>query len=53
LSVDWLHTAAVERLLYVQRDPFDRLLAAQALAEGLTLVSSGPVFGEYGVKVMW
>jgi PIN domain nuclease of toxin-antitoxin system len=53
LPVDWLHAAAVEKLPHVHRDPFDRLLAAQALAEGLPLVSSDPVFGEYGVKVMW
>lgn len=53
LAVDWLHAAAVEKLPYVHRDPFDRLLAAQALSEGLPLISSDPVFGKYGVKVVW
>lgn len=53
LSVDWTHAAAVERLPLHHRDPFDRLLAAQALTERLPLVSSDPVFREYGVKVIW
>lgn len=35
------------------RDPFDRMLAAQALVEGLSLVSSDPVFRGYGVKRIW
>jgi PIN domain nuclease of toxin-antitoxin system len=53
LSVDWPHAAAVERLPLHHRDPFDRLLAAQALTERLPLVSSDPVFRSYGVKVVW
>jgi len=53
LSIDWPHAAAVEKLPFLHRDPFDRLLAAQALAERLPLVSADPVFREYGVKVIW
>jgi PIN domain nuclease of toxin-antitoxin system len=53
LPVDWPHAAAVERLPLHHRDLFDRLLAAQALAEKLPLVSSDPVFRTYGVKVVW
>lgn len=53
LSIDWPHAAAVEKLPFLHRDPFDRLLAAQALTERLPLVSSDPVFREYGVKVVW
>ncbi len=34
-------------------DPFDRLLAAQARIEGLTVLSADPVFDEYGVKRQW
>jgi PIN domain nuclease of toxin-antitoxin system len=32
------------------RDPFDRLLVAQADVEGLTLVTRDPVFGRYAVE---
>ncbi|MBY0513662.1 MAG: type II toxin-antitoxin system VapC family toxin [Gemmataceae bacterium] len=35
------------------RDPFDRLLAAQALADGLTLVSADSAFDPYGVARVW
>jgi PIN domain nuclease of toxin-antitoxin system len=34
-------------------DPFDRLLAAQALGEGIPLVTGDSSFGPYGVGVMW
>lgn len=35
------------------RDPFDRMLVAQALAEDLTLVSADPLLDAYGVKRLW
>jgi PIN domain nuclease of toxin-antitoxin system len=35
------------------RDPFDRMLAAQAVVEGLTLVSKDRWLGELGVEVVW
>ena len=35
------------------RDPFDRMLIAQSQAEDLPLVTIDPVFGQYGVKVIW
>lgn len=35
------------------RDPFDRMLVAQAQAEDLPVVSNDPVFDEYGVRRIW
>ena len=35
------------------RDPFDRLIAAQALEENLTVVTRDPVFAAFGCKVLW
>jgi PIN domain nuclease of toxin-antitoxin system len=35
------------------RDPFDRMLAAQARAEGLTLISADPAFASLGVPALW
>jgi PIN domain nuclease of toxin-antitoxin system len=35
------------------RDPFDRMLAAQAQAENLTLVSNDAAFDGYGVALLW
>ena len=37
----------------LHRDPFDRMLIAQALAGGLTLVSNETVFDGYGVQRLW
>ena len=53
LPVDWLHAAAVERLPFHHRDPFDRLLVAQALVEGLPIVTRDRVFRKYGAQVVW
>ena len=35
------------------RDPFDRMLIAQAQAENLVLVSMESVFDEYGINRVW
>lgn len=40
LALTVVHASAAERIPLIHRDPFDRLLAAQALAESLTLVSA-------------
>jgi PIN domain nuclease of toxin-antitoxin system len=53
MPVTWSHAAAVERLPLHHRDPFDRLLAAQALAERCSLVTRDRVFRKYGVEVIW
>ena len=53
LAIEWQHAAAVERLPFHHRDPFDRLLVAQAQAERLTVVTHDRVFRRYGVSVVW
>ena len=35
------------------RDPFDRLIAVQALTEGMAIVSSDAMFDAYGVQRIW
>lgn len=35
------------------RDPFDRMLAAQATIEEVPLVTQDPVFQSFGVRVLW
>ncbi len=40
-------------LPFHHRDPFDRILAAQALEGDLSIVSRDPVFSRYGVKRIW
>ncbi len=48
-----IHTAALIKLPFHHRDPFDRLLAAQALAEDIPLVSTDAIFDQYGVNRLW
>jgi PIN domain nuclease of toxin-antitoxin system len=47
------HAAAVEKLPWHHRDPFDRLLVAQALTEGAAIVSRDQPLSRYGVPVVW
>jgi PIN domain nuclease of toxin-antitoxin system len=47
------HAAAVERLPWHHRDPFDRMLVAQAEVERATLVSGDPALRPYGVPIIW
>ena len=53
LPIDIAHVTTVEKLAYHHRDPFDRILVAQALVEGLILVGADPVFEQYGVVRRW
>jgi PIN domain nuclease of toxin-antitoxin system len=53
LNIELRHTAKVEKLPFLHRDPFDRLLIAQAMAEKLTIVTADSAFSAYGVKVLW
>ena len=53
LPIDLRHAARVATLPFHHRDPFDRLLVAQALEEELAVVTADPVFAEYGVKRVW
>lgn len=53
LPVEWPHAAAVDRMPFHHRDPFDRLIAAQALAVRMPVVTRDRVFRKYGVRVVW
>ncbi len=53
LTIELGHIAAVHDLPMLHRDPFDRLLVAQASVEGLTLVSRDRQLAKYPVSVIW
>jgi PIN domain nuclease of toxin-antitoxin system len=53
LPVTLAHTLAVERLPAIHKDPFDRMLIAQANVEGAELVSADRVVRQYPVRVFW
>ena len=47
------YAAAQAALPYHHGDPFDRLLVAQALVEGISVVSNDGAFDTYGVTRIW
>lgn len=53
LPVSVAHATRVASLPFHHRDPFDRLLAAQALEERVAIVSADAIFRRYGVKRVW
>ena len=53
LSIGVLHAAVAGQLPGPHRDPFDRMLIAQALAEELTLVTNERLFEAFGVDLLW
>lgn len=53
LPITLNHIDALSRLPNHHRDPFDRLLVAQAIQEGLTLVTSDAAIAQYAAPVLW
>jgi len=53
LSITLEHSLRVYDLPLHHSDPFDRLIIAQALAEGMTVLTSDRVFKKYPVQVIW
>jgi PIN domain nuclease of toxin-antitoxin system len=52
LAVEWSHGLLAGGLPPHHRDPFDRMLLAQAMAENLTLVTRDRIFARYDVPVL-
>lgn len=53
LHISPRHTERVSTLPFHHRDPFDRLLIAQAMVEGMVIVSHNGNLAPYGVPVIW
>jgi PIN domain nuclease of toxin-antitoxin system len=53
LPVTFEHAYAVRWMVWHHRDPFDRLLVAQSLSEGLTLVTRDPAIRQYDTASLW
>ena len=53
LPLEPQHIEPLTRLPMHHKDPFDRLLAATVMVEGLALVSADPAFDAYGLTRLW
>jgi PIN domain nuclease of toxin-antitoxin system len=53
LPINIDHLLAFERLPMHHRDPFDRILIAQALEQGWPIITADPLFTKYPIRVIW
>lgn len=53
LPIDPRHLIVLVDLPFHHRDPFDRLLIAQAISEGLPVLSGDEAFRDYSIQVVW
>jgi PIN domain nuclease of toxin-antitoxin system len=53
LSITHAHAEKVYELPNHHKDPFDHILIAQAIVEGMVILTSDRVFAKYPVEVLW
>jgi PIN domain nuclease of toxin-antitoxin system len=53
LPIEYSHLITLTTLEFPHRDPFDRIIIAQAIAEKMQIISSDDIFGRYPVKWFW
>lgn len=53
LSVQLAHVRSLQALPNLHRDPFDRMLIAQAVHENMTLISSDSQIAQYPIPILW
>lgn len=53
LAVDEEAALHLAKLPLLHRDPFDRLLVAQAIVHGMTILTPDPIIARYPARTMW
>ncbi len=53
ISMNWQQMQILEKLPFHHRDPFDRMLIAQAQFNKLQILSKDSVFSQYDISVIW
>ncbi len=53
LPIEPRHTGVLTTLPFHHKDPFDRLLVAQAMVESIPIIGSDPAVDAYGIKRLW
>ena len=53
LQLGLAHIELVSKLPHHHKDPFDRMLIAQAITENMTIISADKAFDAYGVDRLW
>jgi len=53
LPITFEHIQQLLQLDFHHRDPFDRIIIAQAVSENLTIATKDSIFDKYGVGIIW
>ncbi len=53
LPIEPRHTAELIALPYHHRDPFDRMIVAQAVVETMPIISVDPILDSYPIRRLW
>lgn len=53
MSIDLNHLYQLENLPFIHRDPFDRIIIAQAIIENIPVISKDEVFDGYPIQRIW
>jgi len=53
LPIEMPHCEQVTKLPFHHRDPFDRILIAQAMVEGMHVLTNDSHFSDYTIKIIW
>ncbi len=53
LPIELAHITYLQRLPAHHKDPFDRIIIAQAIIEGLTVITVDHAFDDYAVPIIW
>ena len=52
LPITWQHAKTVKSLPDIHKDPFDRILIAQAIVEGMSLICTDTIIAQYNVRLI-
>ena len=53
LPIELAHISYLDQLPTYHKDPFDRIIIAQAIIEGMAVVTIDHVFADYPVQIVW
>jgi PIN domain nuclease of toxin-antitoxin system len=53
LPIHFDHLISIQKLEFFHRDPFDRLIISQAIAEDFIIISKDKEFSLYPIRVIW
>ena len=53
MPIELEHLVQLQGLPYHHKDPFDRLIIAQALSENISIATRDSVFSTYGLRIIW